>query len=133
MSSFIAKVSEIQNVESLHIVKFEFNGQSLSMMSLDLSQKVKVGVSVKLVVKPTHVFIAKIFDSEISCLNRLQADIVSLENGQLLSSLKLSLNRGELESIITREASDRMNLRVGDRVTAFIQESELSIGEILDD
>ena len=133
MSSFIARVSEIQNAESLNVVKFDFHGKTLSMMSLDLNENVKVGVRVKLVVKPTHVVIAKNFDSEISCSNRLQASIVSLENGQLLSSLRLNLSKAELESIVTREASNAMNLKVGDEVLAFIQESELSIGEILDD
>ena len=97
----MARVLEIQNRQSLNIVKFYFHGETLSMMSLDLNEKVKVGVRVKLVVKPTHVVIAKNFDSQISCSNRLQAEIVSLEKGQLLCSLRLSLDEGELESIVT--------------------------------
>jgi len=133
MNSFIARVSDIQNVESLNIVLFDFYGKSLSMMSLDLNENIKIGVRVKLIVKPTHVFITKDVDSTVSCANRLQANIVAVENGQLLSTLRLGLQEGELESIVTREMSNVMNLRVGDKVTAFIQESELSIGEILDD
>lgn len=132
MSSFIAKVSEIQNCETLHIVKFDFHTQILTMMSLDLDAKLQVGVNVKLIVKPTHIMLAKNFSAEISCSNKLNARILSVENGELLSSLRLGIFEGELESIITREASNAMQIKVGDELVAFIQESELSIGEILD-
>ena len=133
MSSFIARVSEIKNSETLHIVKFDFHGIELSMMSLDLHENVKVGVRVKLVVNPTHIVIAKDFTSEISCLNRLEATVAALENGELLSSVKLNVYEERVESIITRDASNAMSLSVGNSVVLFLQESELSIGEVLDD
>ena len=133
MSSLIARVAEIHNSSSLHIVKFDFHGEILSMMSLDLNENVKVGAKVRLVVKPTHVLITKNFSTDISCANRLNAIVDRVENGELLSSIELSLFEDELESILTREMSNAMSLQVGDVVMAFIQESELSIGEILDD
>ena len=133
MSSLIATVSEIQNCDSLHIVKFDCNGQTLSMMSLDLGNEIKVGRKVKLVVKPTHIAIAKNFSGEVSYSNQLEATIISIENGQLLSSVKLDFFDTTLESIITVNSSKKMDLKVGDRVTALIKASELSIGEIIND
>ena len=131
MSYLIATVSKIQNCDSLHIVNFECYTQTLSMMSLDLSSDIKIGTRVKLVAKPSHIAIAKNFSGDVSYSNRLDSTIESIENGKLLSSVKLSFFDTSLESIITLSSSKRMNLQVGDNVTAFIKASELSIAEIL--
>lgn len=131
MSSFIATVSQIQNCDTLYIVKFDFAGQTLSMMSLDLSEDIKVGVSVKLVVKPSHVAIAKNFSAEVSYSNQLVSTIQSIENGQLLSNVKLRSFDTVLEAIITVESSQKLDLKVGDKVTALIKASELSILEVM--
>ncbi len=133
MSNLIARVSKIQSCDSLHIVSFECNTQTLSMMSLDISDNIKVGTKVKLTAKPSHIAVAKEFHGDISYSNQLSTTIESIDNGQLLSSIKLSFFDTILESIITLNSSKRMNLKVGDKVTAFIKASELSISEVIDD
>ncbi|MEA3554539.1 MAG: TOBE domain-containing protein [Campylobacterota bacterium] len=133
MSNLIATIKKISACDSLHIVEFDFFDQTLSMMSLDLADNLKVGTKVKLIAKPSHIAIAKNFSGEVSYSNRLNLTISSIENGKLLSSIQLSFFDTTLESIITLNSSKRMNLQVGDNVTAFIKASELSIGEIIDD
>jgi molybdopterin-binding protein len=131
MSSLIATVTQIDNCDSLHIVKFDCNNQTLSMMSLDLMDDIQIGTKVKLVIKPSHIAIAKNFSGEVSYSNQLQTIIKSIKNGQLLSSVKLDFFDTTLESIITVNSSKKMDLKVGDKVTAFIKASEISIGEVL--
>ena len=131
MNTFNAEVKQIKSVENLNIVKFDFDGITLSMMSLELNDKIKVGTKVKLSTKPTHVAIAKKFSGEVSYSNQLHVKIIHVENGELLSSIKMQINDTVLESIITKDSSDRMNLNVGDEVTAFIKANELSIVGIL--
>ena len=133
MSSLIATVTNIDNCDSLHIVKFDCKGQTLSMMSLDLSDDIQVGTKVKLAVKPSHIAIAKNFSGEVSYSNKLETTIETIENGQLLSSVKLSFVDTTLESIITVNSSKKMDLKVGDKVTALIKASEVSINEIIND
>lgn len=133
MSSLFATVSQIDSCDSLHIVKFDLYGQSLSMMSLDLQDEITIGVKVKLLIKPSHIAIGKNFSGDVSYSNRLNTTIVSIERGALLSSVKLQCKDTLLESIITRTSSDRMDLQAGDRVTAFIKASEVSIGSLVDD
>ena len=133
MSNLIATVSSIQSCDSLHIVKFDLNGHTLSMMSLDLSEKITLGTKVILAIKPSHIAIAKEFSGEVSYSNQLETTIVSCENGQLLSSVKLLFVDTTLESIITVNSSKKMNLKKGDKVTAFIKASEVSISEVMDD
>jgi molybdopterin-binding protein len=133
MSSLIATVLQVDNCDSLHIVKFDLHGQTLSMMSLDLSDDIQIGTVVKLVIKPSHIAIAKNFSGEVSYSNKLDTSISSIKNGQLLSSVKLNFFDTTLESIITVNSSKRMNLQVGDKVIAFIKASEISIGEVIND
>jgi len=102
-------------------------------MSLDINDNIKIGTKVKLVVKSSHIAIAKEFVGEVSYSNRLKTTISSIENGELLSSIKLKYFDTILESIITVNSSKRMNLKVGDSVIAFVKASELSIGEVIDD
>ena len=132
MNTFIAFVSEINSLDSLNIVKFEFSGQVLSMMSLDLDDKVKVGAKVELTTKPSLIAIAKEFSGVLSYSNQLKAQIISIDNGVLLSSIKLQIEEFVFESIITLDSTKKMNLNVGDEVTAFIKASELSILRVLD-
>ncbi len=131
MSSIVAKVTQIDSVDSLNIVKFESNSETLSMMSLDLDEQIKVGSYVKLVIKPSHIAIAKNFSGEVSYSNILKTTIISCNNGKLLSSIKLRYQDTTLESIITLDSSKRLVLKEGDEVFAFIKASEISIGEVL--
>jgi len=133
VSIFLATVTSIESCDSLHIVKFNAYGTTLSMMSLDLAQNIKIGTKVKLIVKPSHIAIAKNFSGDVSYSNKLSSTIIAIENGQLLSSIELRFFDTVLESIITVASSKKMNLQVDDRVEAFIKASELSIAEVLDD
>ena len=123
MNGLIARV--------LNVVNFDFLDQSLSMMSLDLSDNIKVGSIVELIANPSHVAIAKDFSGVLSYSNQLNAKIVSLDNGKLLSSVKLLVGEVILESIITFNSSKKMNLKLGDEVKALIKASELSILRLL--
>ncbi len=131
MNTLIATVTKLDTIDNLNIVKFDFSDQTLSMMSLDLSDDIQIGTKVKLITKPSYIAIAKEFSGMLSYSNQLKAKIKELENGKLLSSVKLQIEEFVLESIITFESSQKMDLKVGDEVTAFIKASELSILKVL--
>lgn len=131
MNRFHATVTKIQTKENLNIVNFEFASYKLTMMSLDLDESIKVSTLVTLSVKPTHIALAKEFSGVVSYSNQLGAEIIEVENGELLSSIKLSVGDAKFQSIITKDSSVRMDLKVGDMVKIFIKASELSISEIV--
>ena len=133
MSSLVGTIKQIKSCDSLHIIDFELNDELLSMMSLDIDESLEVGSKVKLSFKPTHVAIGKAFEGLVSYSNQLRATIVRIENGELLTKIKLQFFDSFLESIITYESSKRMDLKIGDEVIAFIKASEISIDEVLDD
>ncbi len=133
MSKLIATIKKINNIDNLNIVDFDFFGNNLKMMSLDLNTNVQIGKKAKLSVKPTNISIAKNLSGDISLSNKLVAIIENIDNGKLLCSLSLKIYDVLLESIITVDSSKRMNLQIGDEVSIFIKASDLSIGEIIND
>lgn len=139
MSQLIASIKNIQSVESLNIVTFICNGESLKMMSLDLSQNVQVGKRVILGCKPTSVALAKSsihpqeFSKMLSYANQIKVNVDSIEVGELLSVVKVRFGDFILESIITTEALEKMKLQKNDELLALIKANELSIQEVLND
>lgn len=125
-------VTQIEGEQNLHIISFDFQGTSLSMMGLDLPLGLHVGSSVVLGAKPSHIAIAKNLHGELSYSNQLEATIESIENGKLLSSLILHVKGVTLQSFITCKSSQRMNLQVGDAVTLLIKANELFVLEVND-
>lgn len=130
MNRFQAKITEIYEEERLHIVEFDSCGIPLRMMGLELPEGARVGSSVWLGCKPSHVILAQDFQGEISLSNKIPAQIIHLEKGRLLSSVHLRTDCGNLQSVITQKSSERMNLREGTELLAMIKASELSILEI---
>lgn len=131
MSRLTATIVQIDTVENLNIVKFNFNDTILTMMSLDLHSNIKIGIKVYLNFKPTHVAIAKDFTGIVSYSNQIKTIIEDIDNGKLLSSIKLSISDTIIESIITAQSSKKMDLKVGDSVIALIKASEISIQGIV--
>ena len=133
MSQLIATITKISTVDNLNIVEFDFHGNILKMMSLDLGKAVQLGKKVILSVKSTNVSLAKNLSGDLSFSNKIVAIIENVENGILLSSITLKINDTYIESIITDDSSKRMQLRENDTITVLIKASNLSIEEILND
>lgn len=130
MNKLEAVVSKIDSLENLTIVQFDFNGITLSMMSLGLSN-IKIGSKVILNVNASHIAIAKGLEGQISLSNKLDCIIEKLDKGELLSSLSLKIKGIIITSIITTNSVNRMNLKEKDEVSAFIKASELSIQKVI--
>ncbi|PLY10740.1 MAG: transporter [Arcobacter sp.] len=133
MNKIEAIISQIDNIDNLNIVQFDFLGISLKMMSLDLSENIKVGQKVILIVKSTNILVAKNFEGMLSFSNQFKAKIEEVDNGKLLSSISLKVKELNLESIITQSNSSKMDLKKDDEVTVLIKASDLSIYEVIND
>jgi molybdopterin-binding protein len=138
MSRLTASIKKIERVDNLHLVTFQCYGKSLKMVSLELGERMQVGTHVVLGCKPTAVAVAKVKEGEslgqqLSYTNQIAVKIEQIRQGELLSNLVLSFGAALLESIVTAESVDRLQLQEGEHVTALIKVSELSIVEVLDD
>lgn len=132
MNRLEAVVTHIDAEQNLHIISFDFCGQRLSMMGLDLPLGLAVGSKVVLGAKPSHIALAKNLSGELSYSNQLNARIVRIEEGKLLCSIVLHVKDIALQSFITRRSYERMGLHVNDDVTLLIKASELFVLEVCD-
>ncbi len=133
MNKIEAIISQIDNIENLNIIQYDFLGIKLKMMSLDLNEKIKIGQKVILIVKSTNVLVAKNFEGMISFANQFKAKIEDVDDGKLLSSITIKVKGINLESIITQSSSSKMDLKKDDEVTVLIKASDISIYEVLND
>ncbi len=127
MNLIKATLKSIVQKESLHIVEFAFDGERLYMMTLELPDSLRIGQSVTIGIKPTHVAIAKDFEIDTSFDNQLKVAVVGIDMGELLVSVKAAVGGVILESIITLKAYLRMNFKVGDSIIMLLPVNELSI------
>jgi molybdopterin-binding protein len=134
MSNIQAKVTEIQGYQNLHIVKFDFYKHTLIMMSLELDPSIKIGTKVELSIKSTAISIAKGKTDMLSHSNQINATIKHIDSATLLSNITLSLcNSITVESIITKDAQKRLNLKIDEDVVLLIKANDISIARVLDD
>jgi len=131
MNHIIARITKIESVDNLNLVTFDFHGRALKMMSLDLREDIQVAKEVLLTIKPTHLTVAKKLSGKLSISNNIPAKVISIEDGKLLSSVKVTCNDIILESIMIVESIAHMELKVSDDVRIMIPESELSIVKVL--
>jgi molybdopterin-binding protein len=132
MNFIEAIVSDIQSNDSITIVTFDFDNTHLRMMSLDLNTPIVIGSKVKLGIKASSIALAKDLSGVMSISNQLQSVVKSVNNGELLSSVKLDIKGFILESIITLASSKKLTLKENDNVVALIKSSELSIIEVIE-
>ncbi len=132
MSSFIATVSQIQHHQNLHLVRFDYEGEQLSMLSLELPSNIKVKTKVRLSIKPTDLYISRKDTSSLSIANKLPTHIINITHGKLLSSIKLRYKNTIFEVITAKQSILKENYSIGENVLAWMSESDLFISEVLD-
>ncbi len=66
---------------------------------------------------------------EISARNQIRGRITSIKHGAVMAEVVIDIETQELTSTITLGSLERLGLKVGDRVTAFIKASDVLIGK----
>jgi len=67
---------------------------------------------------------------ELSARNQLRGTISSIKRGTVMAEVAIQIGGGQtIVSTISLASVDRMNLKEGDAVTAFIKASEVIVGK----
>lgn len=130
MGNFIAEITEIESIHTLHRVELLCKEHTLSMISLELTPHIQVGTKVQLYVKSTNIIISREKNNNISIANQLETTILSINYGDILTTLKLNFSGIILESMITTKQAKKLNLKENGMVYAFINESDLSLSAL---
>ncbi len=87
----------------------------------------KYGNQISVIFKETEVAIGKGMVHPVSLQNKVTAEILEIEEGELLSKLTLRTTAGRIVAIITADAVCQLQLLVGERVTAMIKTNEMML------
>jgi molybdate transport system regulatory protein len=67
---------------------------------------------------------------KISARNRLKGKVVSVEKDGLMAKIKIEISEpASVTSVITKDAAEDLNLKVGDQVEAVIKSTEVMIAK----
>lgn len=130
MNTIKASITKIDGIDSINLVSFQAEGERLVMMSLELDKALEVGSAVVLGFKASSVSLVREKNAMLSISNQIPVRIKSINNGELLSSVKLSFSDTVFESIITKDSLVRMGLKQDEEIVALIKASDLSIVKI---
>jgi len=89
----------------------------------------KVGQPVTLLFKETEVSLAKNLSGLISLRNRFPTQVVSIQQGAIMSEVTLVYYGITLRSVVTSRAVDRMQLQAGDAVEALVKANDIVLME----
>lgn len=130
MNTLNGNITAIQSHEGISLVKVKSNDTIFTSIVLDTPETasyLETGHSVKIIFKETEVIISKDSNPNISIQNRLQCTIESIKKGVLLSQINLNFGETIIESIITTNACEQLQLEKKDPVLALIKTNEVSL------
>ena len=79
--------------------------------------------------KETEVVIGTNHDHAVSLQNRIPGQISKIQKGKLISSIQVRSVIGNVESVISTEAVNRLGLKEGALVVAMIKLNEIMLSE----
>lgn len=63
----------------------------------------------------------------LSARNRLPGTIVRIRLGEVMAQITIRVGRNLVDSVITRESAEQMELAKGDRVAALVKSTEIMV------
>ncbi|WP_433830469.1 TOBE domain-containing protein [Flavobacterium anhuiense] len=123
-------IGEIQSHEGISLVKVKSNTNIFSSIVLDTpntSDYLQENKAVKIIFKETEVIISKDLNTSISIQNQILCRIENIKKGVILSQLTLSIGEEKIQSIITSNACEQLDLKENQNVMALIKTNEVSL------
>ena len=65
----------------------------------------------------------------ISARNHLKGKITAIQLGDVMAHVTIKVGPNIIESVITRQSAEEMNLRKGDTVTAVVKATEVMVSK----
>ena len=128
MNQLKGHINNLQQYEGLIFLDISVGSSSVKSILLDDDQvEYEIGNSVNVLFKETELIISKNKTDLISLQNQFRCEIIAIEKGKLLSQIELKFGDFYLTSIITSLSTDRLDLKIGDLVTALVKTNEIMV------
>lgn len=130
MNKVRGKISSLTISGNITLADIDVGGTKMVAITIGKPEKVgylQTSDDIELLFNESAVSIGKEIQGQISLANQLDCVIDELVFGEILTQVLLSFNGEQLTSLITTRSAKRLELKTGDRVTAFIKTNEVML------
>jgi molybdopterin-binding protein len=133
MNTFSAKVEDIRSDEFFSCITVRVNDTDLKLLKTELPKWLRVGDEVECRVQEAAIALYKgDKDESVSIENHLKGELQHFRKGMVLSEVSVDTPCGKLNSLITTDAFDRMELCEGCAVTLLLKAVDIKLLPVLD-
>ncbi|MEO8415920.1 MAG: TOBE domain-containing protein [Ginsengibacter sp.] len=132
MNSVTGEITSIKvsgNISLVTIMAHTIFFKTLVVETPATATWLKLYNKINMIFKETEVVIGKGLEHPVSLQNKLPGKIIGIENGELMSQVKVDTVVGNIVAIISRDAVVQLNLQVGETVSAMVKTNEIMISQ----
>ena len=128
MNKLYGKITAITSSGNISLVDAEVSGYPMSAIMIGTSENtgyLKEGREIILLFKESEVSVGKDIRGMISLRNQLPVVVEEVQKGTVFSKICMRLADTSIVSLITTRSAEKLGLKKGDEVTAFIKSNEV--------
>lgn len=132
MNHLKGKIERITTEGQLSLVNITVGNTKVTAIVIDTPDTatyLQLHKEINILFKATEVIIAKGNESKVSLQNQFEGTISAIEKGVLLSKIEVTTEVGLINSIITANAVNKLQLSLGDVVVAMVKTNEIMLSE----
>lgn len=133
MNAMVARVEDIKSDEFFSCITVRVNDTDLKLLKTEVPKWLHVGDEVECRVQEAAIAICKgAKEGSVSIENHLSGELQHFRKGTVLSEVSVDTPCGKLNSLITTDAFDRMELCEGCNVTLLLKAVDIKLMPVLD-
>jgi molybdopterin-binding protein len=133
MNAMVARVEDIKSDQFFSCITVRINGTDLKLLKTEVPKWLHIGDEVECRVQEAAIAICKgAKEGSVSIENHLSGELQHFRKGIVLSEVSVDTPCGKLNSLITTDAFERMELCEGCSVTLLLKAVDIKLMPVLD-
>ncbi len=125
MNKINAEIIDIKRENDIVLIKLKDRNENIfSVLILDFNNhKIHIGLRCDIVFKESEVMISNTFN--ISARNKFRSKVISIKEDSIFARIIFDFYGKKIQSLITKEAKEELNIKINDTYIWFIKSNEL--------
>ncbi|WP_295053156.1 TOBE domain-containing protein [Sulfuricurvum sp.] len=133
MNAMVARVEEIKSDEFFSCITVRVNDTDLKLLKTEVPKWLRIGDEVECRIQEAAIAICTgTKEGSVSIENHLSGELQHFRKGTVLSEVSVDTPCGKLNSLITTDAFERMELCEGCNVTLLLKAVDIKLTPLLD-
>ena len=127
MNKIYAEIINIKKENNIAFIKLKDKHENIfSVLMLDFgNQDIQTGLKCNIIFKESEVMLAH--TPYISARNKFKSKIINIEEDSVFARVVFDFYGENIQSLITKEAKDELNIKIDDTCIWFIKSNELML------